>query len=179
MRLFREAAPAPARVHVAWTLGQSAVVWALALGVGPGLIVRAERAAGHAPRVGPGRRALAAALFAVAGGANLASGLAMARHGRGTPLPTRCARRLVVRGPYRWVRNPMAVFGLAQGLAVALGLGSPGTAAYVVAGGVVWDAAVRPAEEADLERRFGAPYRAYRRAVRCWVPRPTPWAPGP
>ena len=50
--------------------------------------------------------------------------------------------------------------------------------AYVVAGGVLWHALVRPAEEADLERRFGEPYRAYRRHVRCWIPRATPWIPG-
>ena len=176
MRLFRPAPAASARVHVAWTLAQSAVLWALALGAGPWLIVLAERALGVGPVVGPGQRAVAGAPFVVASGLNLASGVAMARHGDGTPLPTRCARRLVVRGPYRWLRNPMAVFGLSQGAAVALWLGSVGTGLYVVAGGVVWHAWVRPLEEADLERRFGDAYRAYRRHVRCWVPRRTPYA---
>ena len=177
MRLFCPSAPSSTRVHVAWTLAQSAVLWALALGVGPWVIVRVEQALGLVPAVAPGQRAAAAALFLTASGLNLASGVAMARHGDGTPLPTMCARRLVVRGPYRWLRNPMAVFGLSQGLAVALWLGSPGTVAYVVAGGVVWHALVRPLEEADLERRFGDAYGAYRRHVRCWVPRLSPYAP--
>lgn len=178
MRLFREAAPSRPSVRLAWTLAQSAALWTLALAVGPALVVAAERALGVGAVRVPGRRVGAAALFLTASGLNLATGATMALRGDGTPLPTACARQLVVAGPYAWVRNPMAVFGLSQGAAVAWRSGSAGVLAYVVAGGLVWHVAVRPAEEADLARRFGAPYRAYRRAVRCWVPRLRPYRPG-
>jgi protein-S-isoprenylcysteine O-methyltransferase Ste14 len=29
---------------------------------------------------------------------------------------------------------------------------------------------VRPVEERDMERRFGAAYEDYRRRVACWIP---------
>ena len=59
--------------------------------------------------------------------------------------------------------------------AVGVFVGSPLVVLYALAGGPVWNAFVRPWEEADLERRFGDPYRRYRAAVRCWVPRLTPY----
>jgi protein-S-isoprenylcysteine O-methyltransferase Ste14 len=65
----------------------------------------------------------------------------------------------------------MAVAGLAQGVAVGVFLGSPAVVLYALSGGPVWNVFVRPWEEADLERRFGEPYRRYRAAVRCWRPR--------
>jgi protein-S-isoprenylcysteine O-methyltransferase Ste14 len=109
-------------------------------------------------------------LFVLGGLLGLTSGLVMAVNGRGTPLPTDCARELVVVGPYRCIRNPMAVAGLTQGVAVGVFLGSPAVIAYALLGGPVWDLFVRPWEEADLERRFGGRYRRYRAAVRCWLP---------
>jgi len=112
-----------------------------------------------------------AILFALGGSLGLASGLVMAVRGRGTPLPADCARELVVAGPYRYIRNPMAVAGLTQGVAVGVFLGSPAVIAFALLGGPVWHLFVRPWEEADLERRFGEPYRRYRAAVRCWLPR--------
>src|SRR5262249_29469260 len=110
-------------------------------------------------------------LFLLGGALGLTSGVVMAVHGRGTPLPADCARELVVVGPYRFVRNPMAIAGLGQGVAVGLFLGSPLVIAYAPAGGPIWDHFVRPWEEADLEARFGGPYRHYRASVRCWLPR--------
>ena len=97
--------------------------------------------------------------------------MTMAVVGRGTPLPTDCPRHLVVAGPYRWVRNPMAVAGLTQGLAVGLGLGSWWMPVAVLAGGLLWNYAVRPVEEEHLEQLFGDQYREYRAQVNCWWPR--------
>jgi len=35
----------------------------------------------------------------------------------------------------------------------------------------VWNTLIRPAEEADLQARFGAEFTAYQENVPCWVPR--------
>lgn len=110
-------------------------------------------------------------LFLVASVLNLWVATVMLRRGRGTPLPSECASRLVTSGPYAFVRNPMAVAALGQGLAVAMILGSWLTAGYMAIGTIYWHLAVRPAEELDLQARFGAAYEMYRARVRCWVPR--------
>jgi len=94
----------------------------------------------------------------------------MSLFGRGTPLPLDATRELVVRGPYAGVRNPMVMAGLGQGLAVGLYSGSVLVLLYVVVGGLIWDLVVRPMEEADLLRNFGARYQRYREAVKCWCP---------
>ncbi len=76
----------------------------------------------------------------------------------------------MIAGPYRFVRNPMALAGVTQAAAVGLMLGSWLVVAYAVIGSSLWNHVVRPGEEADLEARFGDPFRRYRAAVRCWVP---------
>lgn len=98
------------------------------------------------------------------------SAVSMSVKGEGTPLPSQMARRLVITGPYRFVRNPMAVAGIAQGVAVGLLLGSWMVVAYSLFGSILWNTVVRPLEEADLEARFGADFVDYRRRVACWVP---------
>lgn len=102
----------------------------------------------------------------------------MAVAGEGTPLPADSPRKLIIVGQYRYVRNPMAMSSLMQGLCVALWLNSPLVAGYVVAGALLWNFLARPWEEADLKRRFGEPFRLYRREVRCWWPRLLPIAHG-
>lgn len=172
-RSGREARPAPAAWNVLKTLGQVAVFWGIFLVLLPALVWWLEGALGLGGWrfAGPAARRAGVALFALGGTLGLSSGLIMAVLGAGTPLPADCARQLVVRGPYRHIRNPMAVAGLAQGVAVGIALGSPAVILYALAGGPVWDRFVRPWEEADLEARFGGPYRRYRAAVRCWLPR--------
>ena len=101
----------------------------------------------------------------------------MALRGKGTPLPAETARELVVTGPYRFIRNPMAVGGLVQTVGVGLAIGSWMVILIAVAGALVWNHLIRPTEEADLAERFGDPYRRYAESVRCWVPtRPDPKA---
>lgn len=98
------------------------------------------------------------------------SAVVMSTLGDGTPLPSAMPSRLVIAGPYRWIRNPMAVAGIAQGAAVGLILQSWLVVAYAVLGSLVWNYAVRPLEEADLEDRFGEEFQHYRATVRCWIP---------
>jgi protein-S-isoprenylcysteine O-methyltransferase Ste14 len=169
----REARPASWRRNVAKTLMQTVVFWTVFLVLLPAAVFALETAVGLDwwRFAAPEWRAVGVVLFVLGGSLGLTSGMLMAVRGRGTPLPTDCARELVVVGPYRFVRNPMAVAGLAQGVAVGLFLGSPAVVLYALAGGPVWDVFVRPWEEADLERRFGDSYRQYRAQVCCWRPR--------
>lgn len=84
-------------------------------------------------------------------------------------LPFTPATKLVVRGPYRWTRNPMYVglTGLVFGVAVALGAASP----FVVVPWFWWvlDRRFVRAEEAFLRERFGPAYDDYCRRVRRWL----------
>ena len=153
------------------TAAQSLVVWGLALAVVPVLLVAVERRVGVPAFDFSGRWGVALALFVGCSALNTASGAVLAVRGRGTPLPVACPRALVIAGPYRYVRNPMAVAGIGQGVAVALGLGSWLVLGYALAGAVLWHAAIRPAEERDLAARFGRAYIAYRNAVPLWRPR--------
>ncbi len=170
-RLFRVARPAPTSWNVSKTLLQTSVFSATLLWLVPSGIFRLE-AAWQLPRFDlPSRTAIGWSVLVCASLLGLWSGWTMATRGLGTPFPLDTARELVTRGPYRWVRNPMAVTGLTQGLGVALILGSWGVVVYVLVGGVLWHALVRPVEERDLLERFGESYASYRRRVGLWIPR--------
>ena len=99
------------------------------------------------------------------------SAVVMSTLGDGTPLPSAMPNRLVIAGPYRWIRNPMAVAGIVQGTAIGLILQSWLVIAYAVVGSLVWNYAVRPLEESDLKERFGEEFQQYRDTVRCWIPK--------
>jgi protein-S-isoprenylcysteine O-methyltransferase Ste14 len=91
--------------------------------------------------------------------------------GRGTPAPFDPPRRLVVRGPYRRVRNPMYI-----GAAVALGAAalfyeSLALLAFTAGFLLVTHLFVIVYEEPALRRTFGAEYDAYCREVRRWRPK--------
>jgi protein-S-isoprenylcysteine O-methyltransferase Ste14 len=167
---FRRAAPAPTSRYVAMTLAQTAVFWAFFLFMVPPLLVSVER---RLPWHGADFRmpVAAAVLFAACSALGLASGFTMATRGSGTPLPMAAPNRLVTAGPYGHVRNPMVIAGLGQGLAVALWFGSWTVLGYVLAGGILWQILVRPAEERDLRDAFGDSFTVYCRHVACWVPR--------
>lgn len=152
---------------------QMLLFWVLFLGVLPcGIAVLESRwmlqiELPVAVRIGGG------VLFVATGSLGIWSAVSVLVIGEGTPLPSHMARRLVVTGPYRFVRNPMAVAGIAQGVSVGLMLGSWLVIVYALTGSLIWNAIVRPLEEADLEERFGAEFDEYRRRVSCWVPRLT------
>lgn len=152
------------------TLGQIAIFWSTFLWVLPMGIVELQDALRWNRFEFPFQTQAAAVMFLLASGLGLWSGISMVTLGHGTPLPTATAPRLVVAGPYRFVRNPMAVAGILQGLAVGWLLGSVPVLAYSLLGGVVWHIVVRPVEERDLLKRFGTSYEKYRRNVRVWVP---------
>jgi len=94
-----------------------------------------------------------------------------AHAGRGTLAPVDPPRRLVVRGPYRYVRNPMYVSVTVIIIGEVLLTRSGALAVY----GAVWFAMVNlfvlGYEEPTLRRRFGESYERYTREVGRWIPR--------
>ena len=157
--------------HLARTLRQVAAFWTTFLVALPLLLAALERRWRLDVVFPPALRLTGVVLFLVASALGIASSLVMARLGEGTPLPAAMAKRLVIAGPYRWVRNPMAVAGIGQGIAVGLALGSWMVVLYALAGSLVWNGAIRPHEEADLASRFGPEFEAYRARVSCWWPK--------
>lgn len=178
---LRVARPRRRAVNVSRTGVQLAVFWGLFLCVIPAVIALAEARWGLRASPPPGLRialrAAGAALLAAASALGLWSAFVMSTRGEGTPLPSDAARRLVIAGPYRWVRNPMALAGITQGVAVGLLAGSWLVVLYALCGSLVWNMLVRPVEEADLAARFDAAFTEYREQVPCWVPRLRPWHP--
>lgn len=98
------------------------------------------------------------------------SGYTMSWRGKGTPLPLDCPNKLVIEGPYKIVRNPMAIAGIGQGISVGIILGSYTIILYSISGAILWHIMVRPIEEKDLEQRFGKTYLEYKSRIRCWIP---------
>jgi protein-S-isoprenylcysteine O-methyltransferase Ste14 len=106
------------------------------------------------------------------GGAALAFASAsyLVRRGEGTPALFDPPRRLVVAGPYQYVRHPMMVGVFAMIFGEALWFASAAIMLYgwlAVALGRLFVAHV---EEPGLERRFGEDYLVYKQRVPRWLP---------
>lgn len=91
--------------------------------------------------------------------------------GRGTPAPFDPPRRLVIRGPNRYVRNPMYLGVVLASLGWALWFESVAVAIYAFVFWLVTHLFVLLYEEPTLQRLFGAEYAAYRSRVRRWLPK--------
>ncbi len=92
--------------------------------------------------------------------------------GRGTPAPIDAPRRLVVRGLYRYSRNPMylGVFAVILGWAVLLQAKS--LLLYALAVGSAFHLFVIGYEEPHLRKMFGPEYENYCSRVGRWLLRP-------
>jgi protein-S-isoprenylcysteine O-methyltransferase Ste14 len=135
-----------------------------------------------APGDSPGEVALQ-----VLGAASLLVGLVLfvaslrrfATEGQGTLAPWDPPRALVVRGPYRFVRNPMISGVLFVLFGEALFLLSPPHTLWATAFLVLNLVYIPLFEEPQLAQRFGEPYREYCRHVRRFLPRLRPWDASP
>lgn len=90
--------------------------------------------------------------------------------GRGTPAPFDPPRHLVVRGPYRFVRNPMYVGAGAALIGAALFYQSLMLFVYGCIFPLVSHFFVVLFEEPTLRRTFGSEYEAYCDRVGRWWP---------
>jgi protein-S-isoprenylcysteine O-methyltransferase Ste14 len=100
-----------------------------------------------------------------------------ATRGRGTLAPWDPPSRLVVTGPYRYVRNPMIVgviFIIAAESLIFRSLALAEWAAIFLLINAIYFPLL---EEPQLENRFGEEYRQYKRHVRRFIPRISPWTP--
>jgi protein-S-isoprenylcysteine O-methyltransferase Ste14 len=116
----------------------------------------------------------AATLF---GGVMVATGVGIylwclwdfATFGRGTPAPIDAPKSLVVRGLYRYTRNPMYVGVLTTILGWAAIYRAAALLPYALLLGVCFHSFIVGYEEPHLKRVFGGEYDAYRAKVKRWV----------
>jgi len=94
-----------------------------------------------------------------------------ATRGQGTPAPFDPPKKLVWRGLYKWVRNPMylGIIALVAGEAVFLRSGH--IVVYLICLVCAVQLFVVGYEERALRHQFGAMYEDYRRSVPRWLPR--------
>jgi protein-S-isoprenylcysteine O-methyltransferase Ste14 len=129
--------------------------------------------------IGWGLDGAAAALPVLLGLALIGAGFSLwlwtvrlfARVGRGTLAPWDPTERLVAVGPYRRLRNPMISGVVTFLLGEAALFGSLPLLAWAAAFFAVNHLFFVLYEEPHLERRYGDPYRAFRREVPRWLPR--------
>jgi protein-S-isoprenylcysteine O-methyltransferase Ste14 len=96
--------------------------------------------------------------------------------GKGTPAPFDPPRRLVIRGPYRFVRNLMYIGAVLALAGAALFFKSLPLLAYAAAFLLACHSFVLAYEEPALRRSFGPEYEAYCQRVSRWWPAARPAA---
>jgi protein-S-isoprenylcysteine O-methyltransferase Ste14 len=102
-----------------------------------------------------------------------------ATEGEGTLAPWDPPRHLVIRGPYRFVRNPMISGVLLILIGEALVLQSPPHALWALTFFAINAVYIPLLEEPQLRHRFGAEYIEYCKHVPRLLPRLRPWQPIP
>jgi protein-S-isoprenylcysteine O-methyltransferase Ste14 len=91
--------------------------------------------------------------------------------GKGTAAPFDPPRKLVVVGPYRFVRNPIYVGAVVAMLGAAMFLWSGWLVLYAFVVLIVTHLLVVLYEEPHLRGVFGQPYDDYLNTVHRWIPR--------
>lgn len=90
--------------------------------------------------------------------------------GRGTPAPLDAPKRLVIRGLYRYTRNPMYLGVLTVLLGWTVMFQTMTVLVYTICVGICFYLFVVLYEERHLVRRFGAEYQDYCAKVHRWLP---------
>ncbi len=116
-------------------------------------------------------RVLGIALMAAGGTLAFACVATFVTRGEGTPAPMDPPRKFVAAGPYRFVRNPMYIGGFIVLFGFGLYEQSPAILLFTLPWLLLAHLFVVLYEEPHLRATFGAPYDAYCRSVRRWLPR--------
>ncbi len=90
--------------------------------------------------------------------------------GRGTPAPIDAPRCLVIKGLYRYVRNPMYIGVLTVILGWAGFYNSYEILRYAVLVWLIFYGIIMIIEEPILQRQFGESYKVYCKQVKRWIP---------
>jgi len=98
------------------------------------------------------------------------------KKGKGTLAPWNPTQKLVIEGPYRFVRNPMISGVLCILIAESLLSQSVPIFYWALFFFVLNYTYFIVKEEPDLVKRFGNDYEVYKKNVLRWIPRSSPWA---
>ena len=91
--------------------------------------------------------------------------------GEGTPNPTLPPKNMVIAGPYKYCRNPMALGGFIVLLGETLLYYSPSMLGLTLLYALILSLYVIYEEEPKLKKRFGAEYEAYLEKVPRFFPK--------
>jgi protein-S-isoprenylcysteine O-methyltransferase Ste14 len=116
-------------------------------------------------------RALGITFLAAGGVLAFACIATFVTRGQGTPAPMDPPRKFVAAGLYKLVRNPMYIGGFIILFGFGLYESSPAILLFTLPWLLLAHLFVLLYEEPHLRATFGAPYEAYRRSVRRWLPR--------
>jgi protein-S-isoprenylcysteine O-methyltransferase Ste14 len=90
--------------------------------------------------------------------------------GRGTPVPLMATQELIIRPPYSYCRNPMALGAIVMYLGVAILVGSMGCVVLVLFGTGLLLTYIKRIEEREMEIRFGQEYLKYKKQIPFLIP---------
>ncbi|MDR7194297.1 methyltransferase family protein [Luteimonas terrae] len=88
---------------------------------------------------------------------------------RTTIIPAHTPARLILRGPFRWTRNPIYLAQVLAYVGLALMLDLPWALLLLPLPVLALQHAIIPFEETRLRACFGSEYEAYRAAVPRWL----------
>ncbi|MCP8310763.1 MAG: isoprenylcysteine carboxylmethyltransferase family protein [Candidatus Methylarchaceae archaeon HK01M] len=91
--------------------------------------------------------------------------------GKGTPIPTIPPKKLIVKGPYSYCRNPMGLGIFILYLGFGILTGSPSSIGFTILFMSLLLAYYKFIEEKELEERFGQEYIEYRKKTPFLIPR--------
>jgi protein-S-isoprenylcysteine O-methyltransferase Ste14 len=91
--------------------------------------------------------------------------------GRGTPLPIMPTQELLVKGPFRYCRNPMTFGAILAYLGIGVSVGTIAGIVLVLCFGALMMFYLKRFEERELAERFGEAYLQYRQEVPFIIPR--------
>jgi protein-S-isoprenylcysteine O-methyltransferase Ste14 len=93
------------------------------------------------------------------------------QEGKGTPAPIMPTRKLVLTGPYRYCRNPMAFGAILYYLGIVILTGSISSFGLWLILTMVLLISLKCIEEKELQARFGQEYLEYKKKVPFIIPR--------
>ncbi len=94
-----------------------------------------------------------------------------AKFGKGTPIPTDPPKEFVIKGLYKYVRNPIYTGYFAMLLGEFLLFGHILLLGWAIIALMIFHVYILIHEEPGLRKRFGSSYTNYTKEVPRWVPR--------